>query len=265
MRRSRHALPILLIGPAAVLAIVLSGADGPGPCESADATATAPPGRIIPAAERTAATAAPAIELITVATGERGELLLEWTGGPDNATRWQFRHRLLSRDGTVTWSWWTDVPGSDASTDSLCLIGLLDYRAYDFEVRAVVGTEAGVPSEPERAVTPEFGSDGIPHMYHHEQIVEGGRRWRVLDVVIDVPAGVRLMRYGGSGGMPGGGRLTVNVYDVESGSRFTMDPYTGEMLGRVIVTTPASSRDVGAVFDGIAASARVLPRAGAAP
>ena len=45
VRRALSALPILLVASLAVFAVVPSGGVGPGPRESADATASAPPAR----------------------------------------------------------------------------------------------------------------------------------------------------------------------------------------------------------------------------
>ena len=273
MGRALPAFTILLIGSAAVLVAVLSG-DG-ALCEIAVTSETTSPVRPQhdrgPTAGATVSSASfaplPTPGLRTVTTGERGELLLEWTGGPDNATRWQYRQQGPENDWV--WTRWTDVPGSDASTRSFCATGLEDYTAYYFKVRAVMATGAlmyeGSPSAEARGVVPEIDSHGIPIM-PSGQVVEGGRTWRVSFslVVIDVPGGVRLMFSGGGGGA-GTGLVEVDVRDVESGSWFTMDANTGEMLSRTVVTTPALSRDVDAVFDWIAASARVRPRTGAVP
>ena len=105
-----------------------------------------------------------------------------------------------------------------------------------------------------------------------EAIVEGGRTWRVGaydTLTIDVPAGTRLMSVGDvSEGRNSGDpdvRRVVTVYDIESGSWFTVDTWTAQVVAREIVTPPTppgvgtSPRDVLAVFDVIAASARLLP------
>ena len=226
------------------------------------------------------APAAPTV--ITITTGDRGVILLEWTGGPDNATRWQYRQRAAGAVQSSGWVWtaWTDIPGSDAGTRSYRVSGLRDSSYYYFEVRAevravggVVGgnTVMGEPSEEAQGVTAELDGHGIP-MMPLRQIIEGGRTWRgsahsvAGDVapgfVIDVPAGTRL-RYVGD--VFAEGRVVGTVADVESGSQFHVNVETAEILGRTIVTPPTpagagtSPRDVGALFDRIAASARVLP------
>ena len=56
----------------------------------------------------------PAPELITVATGKAGELLLEWRIGhdPEGVTCWQYRQQEVSAQGvTGAWGRWTDVRG----------------------------------------------------------------------------------------------------------------------------------------------------------
>ena len=208
------------------------------------------------------ATFAEVLKVITITTGDSGVVLLEWSGGPDNATRCQYRQRGPENDWV--WTAWTDIPGSDASTRSYRLSGLRDSTVYHFEVRAVVGTVMGDPSEEVLGGTPVFDKHGIPEMFARE-IVGGGRTWRVSAglAVIDVPAGTRLMNAGGV--LADTGQVIVTVQDVESGSRFYVDIGTAEVIEREIVAPqgpPAagtSPRDVGAIFDRIAASARVLP------
>ena len=208
----------------------------------------------------------PVPSVITISPGDRGVILLEWTGGPEDATRWQYRQQSTWNDWV--WTAWADVPKSDASTRSHRVTWLEDDREYYFQVRAVVGTVMGDPSEEARGSTPRVDSHGIPGMSSY-QIIEGGREWRVDGLVIDVPSGTRLrstLRLSIIGIAEG--RDIVTVYDVESGSWFNIDIGTGEVLEREIVTpywAPVvwgvrhTPRDVGALFDKIEASARVLP------
>ena len=142
--------------------------------------------------------------------------------------------------------------------------GLRDSTIYHFTVRAVVGAATGEPSEEVPGGTPVFDKHGIPEMFAQDTI-EGGRTWRVSAglVVIDVPAGMRLRYVGGV--LADTGQVVATVEDVESGSRFYVDVGTAEIVERKIVAPPTpagagtSPRDVGALFDRIAASARVLP------
>ena len=112
---------------------------------------------------------------------------------------------------------------------------------------------------------PSIGSDGIrilPTGYP----VEGGRTYRISDygspgrVVIDVPAGMRLIYTGG--GENSGGVIQIDLIDEVSGARLSLTFGTGEELGRRIPTEQGSdgeTRDIGALFDAIVASARVQP------
>ncbi len=232
----------VLVVAVAVLAgaLVLRGAGDPTP----PATGTAPG----------------VLSVITITPGDRGVILLEWTGGPENATRWQYRQQGPENDWV--WTAWADIPKSGASTRSHRVTGLRDFTSYYFQVRVVVGgvgTVLGATSPEAEGGTPEIDSHGIP-MMNTQLIVEGGREWRVAGglAVISVPSGTRLMS-------DGGGR----IYDIESGSWFNIDIGTGEVLSRQIVTPQSSpdaswwarhtQRDVGVLFDWIAASARVLP------
>ncbi len=221
------------------------------------------------------ASAPPAPVLIVVDVGEAGVLVLEWTPDPDSispthgVTGWQYRQRARqggTTDGPWVWGEWTNVPGSAADTRSYRLTGL-PLRAFYFEVRAVAGTLAGRASETVEGLAPIIGADGIPHMTWG-QISEGGRTWRLSagPTVITIPAGTRLILEGG--GLQGG-LVTVSFRDVESGSWQIVDIGTGDDLGReIIAARPASNgkgtdaaterRDVGAIFDKIMASARII-------
>ena len=97
------------------------------------------------------------------------------------------------------------------------------------------------------------------------QPVEGGRAYRVSSgLVIDIPAGMTLI-YGGWA-LNDDGTVTARLDDEESGSRLRVDGFTGEEHGRRITAggTGASgtaSRNVGALFDAIVASAAARMRA----
>ena len=184
-RPIRLAVVPLLLAAAALAAC--SGGGDDGVSESGGSP-------IASARPSTAPAAAPTVTTIT--TGDSGVILLEWTGGPGNATRWQYRQRGPEND----WKWtaWADIPGSDAGTRSFRVSGLRDSTLYHFKVRAVTGAVMGEPSEEARGGTPVFDKHDIPSMYQQD-IIEGGRTWRVSagDVVIDVPAGMRLRYLGG--------------------------------------------------------------------
>ncbi len=217
----------------------------------------------------------PAPELITVATGKAGELLLEWRIGHDPAgvTGWQYRQRARqggTTDGPWAWGAWTDVPGSNAATRSYRLTGQ-SLRLFHFEVRAVAGTKPGRASASARGGPAPVGADGIPWMLAGD-IVEGGRTWRIHagSTVIDVPAGTRLEVHGGA---LADGRVIVSFADAATGSYLVVDIDTAESVGREIVAPPGvqgdaivggggqggAARDVGAIFDKIMGSARLVP------
>ena len=122
--------------------------------------------------------------------------------------------------------------------------------AGEFRVGAGSGVEFRWGPPPSLRV----GADGIPIM-RAGQPVEGGRTYRVSStLVLDVPAGLRLIYTGGS--LDNTGTLAIGLEDEESGSRLALDPWLGGELGRRIVASGASgasgaSRDVGALFDAI--------------
>ena len=217
----------------------------------------------------------PAPELITVTTGKAGEILLEWRIGhdPEGVTGWQYRQRARqggTTDGPWAWGAWTDVPGSNAATRSYRLTGQ-PRRVYHFEVRAVAGRQKGSASPSAEGRPAIIGADGIPLMLA-DQIVEGGRTWRVAGgpTVIDVPAGTRLV---GGRGWYSDGVVSVGFRDVATDSWQIVDIDRAQGLGRVIVAPPGvaadavvgggaqdgASRDVGAIFDQIMGSARLVP------
>ncbi len=69
---------------------------------------------------------------------------LSWTRPSNNAiTKWQYRQKLSS---AITWGEWTDIPG-DLRGNRYSVSELTIGTAYDFQVRALVGTVAGPPSD----------------------------------------------------------------------------------------------------------------------
>ena len=112
---------------------------------------------------------------------------------------------------------------------------------------------------------PDIGVDGIrilPDGYP----VEGGRTYRLSSygspgrIVIDVPAGMRLIN---RGVVPEAwGSWAAFLEDEESGAVLGLDFGSGNEVGRYFPPEYGSSgdtRDVGALFDAIAASAREQP------
>ena len=220
----------------------------------------------------------PAPTLITVATGERGELLLEWTPNsetlfpPQGVTGWQYRQQWEPEghwDGARedTWAAWTDVPGSTAATRSYRFTGLETKGTYFFQVRALAGSVEGHASEAVFGNPAFVDEHGIPEM-PQGQIVEGGRAWRLgwSAIVFDIPAGTRLVLAHGSLGE--GNRIEYLTFrDVETGSSQLVNIASGRFLSRDILEGEvgagkgaggASSRDVDAIFDQIRDSARLV-------
>ena len=129
----------------------------------------------------------------------------------------------------------------------------IDARGWNSIVRGPPPSEPGI------------GADGIrilPHGYP----AEGGHTYRLSEygapgaVVIDVPADIRLIAWGVSEDSEG--YSTLLLEDEVSGAALDLDFFTGEELGRYFPPEYGSSgdtRDVGALFDVIAASARVQP------
>ena len=112
---------------------------------------------------------------------------------------------------------------------------------------------------------PSIGADGI-RILPTDYPVEGGRTYRLSDygspgrIVIDVPAGMRLIDRGVS--EDSGGTWTAFLEDEASGAVLALDFHSGEDVGRHIppeYDTSSAARDVGALFDAIAASARRQP------
>ena len=104
-----------------------------------------------------------------------------------------------------------------------------------------------------------LGRDGIPIMLR-DQPVAGGATYRAATfttIVIDVPAGMSLVRV--TGNLLADGHWLLGLEDLESGSWLTLDLLTGEELAREIIESSRDRRrDVGALFDRIAASARIV-------
>lgn len=163
------------------------------------------------------------VRLLVVSDGSHDSLLLEWVGGPPNPTRWQYRRGTWRRDpegegcwtrgdsgcwrrdddgGRVwrlEWGAWTDIPGSGASTRSFNDTGLPARSAWEYQVRAVVGTVTGEGSRVKEGGTQEQDRQ-LPDIFASELVEgDGQRRWLVLGFTIVIPDGVRVSAYGASG------------------------------------------------------------------
>ena len=98
---------------------------------------------------------APALSASTAASGS---VALSWVAGAAGALRWEYRQR--SADGS--WSDWTAIAGSDASTAAHAVTGLTEDARYRFQLRAVGAGGPGPASATAAAVaglTPTMPSD----------------------------------------------------------------------------------------------------------
>ena len=233
------------------------------PTPSATATAT-PTGTPAPTATATPGESEPP-SLIVISDGAHDSLILEWTGGPANATKWQYRQRPWDDGLPLAWEQWTDIRGSGAATRSHRVSGLGSLSGFEYQVRAVVGTVAGAESEADRGGTQEKGSKILD--IYLSRVVEGDGRsqWRVVNFTIVIPDGMRL--HAGVPFAASDGRSGSPVYDVGGGGGLTFGD-DGEVLVRYVApVAPADAsvdgnaqakppRDVGALLDQIIDSIR---------
>ena len=190
-------------------------------------------------------------------------LLLEWTGGPADATKWQYRQRRWEHREPLAWGVWTDIPHSGADTRSYRRTDLCAGTGYDFEVRAVVGAVAGEPSS--NGITWDIagypgaithGRD-VPLRLSTHEIVEGDgcTRWSLGSVSFVIPDGMRVVAdlpYVTGGGHGGG----VPLYVWPDGGGLTFSQ--GRVVSRYVAPPAAGAQDVDALLDQIVASVRSL-------
>lgn len=185
--------------------------------------------------------------LIVVSDGSRDALLLEWAGGPPNATGWQYRIRMWE-DGPgayTSWSPWQDVPGSDGATRRYRLTGLATGSAPEVEVRAVTGDVPGPVSNPAEGVTAGL----FPEVSLWIVEGDGETRWNVqgFSSVVVIPDGMRLRKARGwvNGGWCSGGSGLIEM-DTLSVLSVCIVPTRCE-LGRYVQS--GGAHDVEAFFD----------------
>ena len=201
--------------------------------------------------------------MIVVSDGSHDALLLEWTGGPENVTRWQYRERAWVNRRAQPWGIWQNVPGSSATTTSYRLTGLSAGSAYDVQVRAVTGTTPGAPSNVGEGLT--YPTGRIPYIDPGELVEGDGRtewRIRVCGCTVVIPNGMRVEV--GRSGVPDNGPVGTGIIDVATGSQLALGSRGHEIARRIV--TPVSDggaqnlrpiRDVSALFDQIVASVRL--------
>ncbi len=183
--------------------------------------------------------------LIVVSDGAPDALILEWAGGPDDATKWQYRHRIWVDGWPQSWSRWQDVPDSNGVTRRYRLSGLSADTAYDAQVRWVVGRVHGPPSNMGQGVTPRTGR---PEVSFYILEGDGETRWRVLDAYVTIPKGMRLREgrpWINGGTCPFG----TSLKEVTSGSVLSVCLYPTCEIGRSIYPGSDQTPDVGAFFD----------------
>ena len=269
----------------AVAALVVTAActaapaDTPIPAATAPVVPPRPSATVTPVVSRGATTqpATPAIPSTAVACGDPSpaphvlmfsdgaatELVIEWTGGPADATGWQFRTRSpsgyrphpeqgwgASRQDTTKWR---GIPESAVSSCSYRITGLRSRHSYDVQMRAKVpGGGYGVESNVAEGTT-QYDNGRAPTISPNDVVKgDGLTRWRVhaLRWTFSIPDGV-LIRGGPAwiNGVSG-----VTIFDHETGSSLYFSA-SGHELGRSVGAT--TGRDVHALFDYISGSVDV--------
>ena len=210
-------------------------------------------------------------DLIVVSDGAHDALLLEWTGGPANATKWQYRQRRWANLRPLTWEAWTGIPNSDASTRSYRLTSLSPLHAYDFQVRSLTGTATGAESGVATGITHVQGQS--PALYA-DQIVEGDGRttWYFAgEFTIVIPSGVRLVVgpvfFPVCSAEVSPCDIGMSVRHIESGSILWLTIRGEEMDRELVAGVVTSTRDSratgsspGTLFDQIVNSITSVPR-----
>ena len=174
----------------------------------------------------------PAPTLLVISKGTADRLLLEWTGGPPRPTRWRYRSRVQLGTQSQSWGPWTDIPNGDGTTRRFYATGLLPSQTYEYQVRGVVYGEYGPPSTLAEGATT---GEGIATVGTN-QVVEGNgvREWRVHELpwMFTIPGGMRVRVGLDSGSADIEPR--IRMFDVRSNSVLSLDPDTGQELGRTV-------------------------------
>ena len=126
-------------------------------------------------------------------TAASGSVALSWSPGPADAGRWEYRQRPEGGG----WGAWIRIAGSDASTTSHTVTGLIQDARYSFQVRAANARASGPGSAAASAVaglTPTVVSDFEPLLYHRLQSADGAMRdssYAFLTDADDLTSGAR--------------------------------------------------------------------------
>lgn len=189
------------------------------------------------------------LSLIAITDGLPDSLRLEWTGGADNATSWQYRTREWLAATPQAWSDWTRVPGgSSGSSHTFRLTGLRTPAAYDVQVRPLVGAKVGEASNIVEGTTASVGNRTI----YPEQLVEGDglTSWKHhgLSRPFIIPDGMRLR--GGWAFIDGGCFPTgVSFSEVTTGSSIVFCTSGVNCEQGRYISADLDTRDVEQFFD----------------
>ena len=90
----------------------------------------------------------PGAPALAARTAASGSVALSWSLGPAGATRWEYRRQPAGG----SWSAWTAITGSDASTAEHTVSGLIEDTRYHFQLRAVTANGASPASATASAI-----------------------------------------------------------------------------------------------------------------
>ena len=90
----------------------------------------------------------PAAPALAARTAASGSVALRWSLGPAGATRWEYRRQPAGG----SWSAWTTIAGSDASTAEHTVTDLTEDARYHFQLRAVTANGASPTSTTASAI-----------------------------------------------------------------------------------------------------------------
>ena len=84
----------------------------------------------------------PGAPALAARTAASGSVALRWSLGPAGATRWEYRRQPAGG----SWSAWTTIAGSDASTTEHTVAGLTEDSRHHFQLRAITANGASPTS-----------------------------------------------------------------------------------------------------------------------
>ena len=117
----------------------------------------------------------PGAPALAARTAASGSVALRWSLGPAGATRWEYRRQPAGG----SWSAWTAIAGSDASTAEHTVTGLTEDARYHFQLRAITANGASAASATASAVaglTPTVPSERESLFYDDLDLAGGATR-----------------------------------------------------------------------------------------